>query len=186
MVKTHIPPSPLSPPFLPNCLTHPWGHKKMGMHQSPPEVVILAGWRLESGDKVVAHQLWLYISDSEYYRGPVNICNKKIHQKNQQNRWESTAQQIRGVTLMSAIDKIVFVTSRLTKYLIRTVFWNRPCCFLAISQFVEWHPSCAASVYCRDMEVREAKSGFIYQTCLSRKPYGSLPFKCKSCLVPYI
>lgn len=102
---------------------------------------------------------------------------KKIYQKDQQDRWERAAQQIRDETLlmkMSAIDKIAFVTSGLTKYPVRTAVWEKICCFFAISQFMEWNSSWAASAYCRDIEVREAKSDFIYQTCLSRKLYGSL------------
>lgn len=193
-LKPHIPPSPFCTLFLPSCLTHPWGHKKTGTHQTPPKVPTSAEWELESGDKAVAHvftshQLCLHICDSEYYRGPVSISNKNIHQKNQHNKWERTAQQTRDVTLlmrMSAIYKIAFVTSGLTKYPVRTVFWEKLCCFLAISQFMEWNPSWTALAYCWDIKVREAKSDFIYQTCLSRKLYGSLPFKCKSYLVQYI
>lgn len=43
-LKAHTPPSPFSTLFLPRCLTHPWGHKKMGTHQRPPKVPPHPGW----------------------------------------------------------------------------------------------------------------------------------------------
>lgn len=156
-----------------------------GEDRDAPKVPISASWELDSGNKETqistSHQichLWLCILQGSCQHLQQNIC-----QENQQGKWERTAYQKREMgLLMSVTDKIVFVT----KYPVYAVFWEKFCCFPAISWFVGWNPSWAVSVYCQDIEVEEAKSAFISHLCLSRKLYGSLPFKYNSCLVPRI